>query len=98
MRIIGGYLKSRRLYFPKTMATRPVTDRAKETIFNVLGTFCEGALVLDLFAGSGSLGIEALSRGAQTTPWMKYQAKIAATTYRSGWTSFAFPRRTAITT
>ena len=64
MRIIGGLLKRRKLYFPKTRATRPVTDRAKETIFNVLGTVCEEALVLDLFAGSGSLGIEALSRGA----------------------------------
>ncbi|OGW86284.1 MAG: 16S rRNA (guanine(966)-N(2))-methyltransferase RsmD [Omnitrophica bacterium RIFCSPHIGHO2_02_FULL_46_11] len=65
MRIIGGTLKRRKLRFPKTYATRPVTDRAKETIFNVLGTLCEGAIVLDLFAGSGSLGIEALSRGAK---------------------------------
>jgi 16S rRNA (guanine966-N2)-methyltransferase len=64
MRVIGGLFKSRKLCFPKTRATRPVTDRAKETIFNVLGTFCEEATVLDLFAGSGSLGIEALSRGA----------------------------------
>ena len=64
MRIIGGALKRRKLYFPKTIQTRPVTDRAKETIFNVLGTTCESAVVLDLFAGSGSLGIEALSRGA----------------------------------
>jgi len=64
MRIIGGVLKRRKLCFPKTPLTRPVTDRAKETIFNVLGTLCESATVLDLFAGSGSLGIEALSRGA----------------------------------
>ena len=65
MRIIGGTLKRRQLFFPKTPLTRPVTDRAKETIFNVLGTMCESARVLDLFAGSGSLGIEALSRGAK---------------------------------
>ena len=64
MRIIGGVLKRRKLCFPSTQATRPVTDRAKETIFNVLGTLCEETIVLDLFAGSGSLGIEALSRGA----------------------------------
>ncbi len=64
MRIIGGALKRRKLCFPKTPLTRPVTDRAKETIFNVLGTLCESATVLDLFAGSGGLGIEALSRGA----------------------------------
>ncbi|HLD56003.1 MAG TPA: 16S rRNA (guanine(966)-N(2))-methyltransferase RsmD [Candidatus Omnitrophota bacterium] len=64
MRVIGGTLKSRKFYVPKIRTTRPVTDRAKETIFNVLGALCEGAVVLDLFAGSGSLGIEALSRGA----------------------------------
>lgn len=67
MRIIGGTLKRRKLFFPKTALTRPVTDRAKETIFNVLGTMCESAMALDLFAGSGSLGIEALSRGATET-------------------------------
>ncbi|MBI4368281.1 MAG: 16S rRNA (guanine(966)-N(2))-methyltransferase RsmD [Candidatus Omnitrophica bacterium] len=64
MRIIGGTLKRRQLFFPKTFLTRPVTDRAKETIFNILGGRCRSAAVLDLFAGSGSLGIEALSRGA----------------------------------
>ena len=64
MRIIAGTLKSRRLFFPKTIKTRPVTDRSKETIFNILGSKTEAVSVLDLFAGSGSLGIEALSRGA----------------------------------
>ena len=65
MRIIGGEFKSRKILFPKTRQTRPMTDRAKETIFNVLGTICQDAIVLDLFAGSGSLGLEALSRGAR---------------------------------
>lgn len=65
MRIIGGEFKRRNIFFPKTRLTRPMTDRAKETIFNVLGTMCESARVLDLFSGSGSLGLEALSRGAQ---------------------------------
>ena len=65
MRVIGGILKSRKLYFPKTFKTRPVTDRAKETIFNVLGELVGARRVLDLFAGSGSLGIEAISRGAE---------------------------------
>ena len=64
MRIIGGYLKRRKISFPKTRMTRPMTDRAKETIFNILGELCKSAVVLDLFAGSGSLGLEALSRGA----------------------------------
>jgi len=65
MRIIGGALKRRQLRFPKTRETRPTTDRTKETIFNVLGTSVESSSVLDLYAGSGSLGIEALSRGAR---------------------------------
>lgn len=65
MRIIGGSLARRLLRFPKTFQTRPMTDRAKETLFNVLGSAPEAASVLDLYAGSGSLGIESLSRGAR---------------------------------
>ena len=76
MRIIGGYLKSRKISFPKTRMTRPMTDRAKETIFNVLGTLCDSARVLDLFAGSGSLGLEALSRGAKEVYFVD-EARIA---------------------
>ncbi len=64
MRIIGGQLKSRKISFPKTKATRPMTDRSKESLFNILGGLVFGKHVLDLFAGSGSLGLEALSRGA----------------------------------
>ena len=75
MRVIGGEFRSRRLVFPKTKQTRPMTDRAKETIFNILGETVSGSRVLDLFAGSGSMGIEALSRGAveavfvEKNPW-----------------------------
>ena len=64
MRIIGGELKSRKIQFPKTRQTRPMTDRSKETVFNILGGLVIGKHVLDLYAGSGSLGLEALSRGA----------------------------------
>jgi 16S rRNA (guanine(966)-N(2))-methyltransferase RsmD len=64
MRIISGQLKSRKILFPKTKATRPMTDRSKETLFNILGGLVFGKQVLDLYAGSGSLGLEALSRGA----------------------------------
>ena len=64
MRIIGGELKSRKIQFPKSRLTRPMTDRAKETVFDVLGGLVIGKHVLDLYAGSGSLGLEALSRGA----------------------------------
>jgi len=66
MRIISGEFKSRKIKFPKSKKTRPVTDRSKETIFNILGSLTEKAVVLDLFAGSGSLGLEALSRGASS--------------------------------
>ncbi len=76
MRIISGALKSRKIFFPKTRMTRPMTDRAKETIFNVLGTLCQSASVLDLFAGSGSLGFEAFSRGAREVYFVD-DAKVA---------------------
>jgi 16S rRNA (guanine966-N2)-methyltransferase len=62
VRISGGELKGRRLYVPRT-GVRPTTGRLREAIFSILGNV-EGARVLDLFAGSGALGIEALSRGA----------------------------------
>lgn len=64
MRIIGGEFKSRKIQFPKSRLTRPMTDRSKETVFNIMGGLVEGKHVLDLYAGSGSLGLEALSRGA----------------------------------
>lgn len=64
MRIISGKFKSRIIRFPKTELTRPVIDRAKETIFNILGEQVANTKVLDLYAGSGSLGLEALSREA----------------------------------
>lgn len=64
MRIIGGEFRSRKIAFPSDKSTRPMTDKNRETIFNVLGETVAGAEVLDLFAGSGSMGLEALSRGA----------------------------------
>jgi len=63
-RVIGGTWGSRRLSFPGIDGLRPTTDRVKETVFNWLASDIDGARVLDLFAGSGSLGFEALSRGA----------------------------------
>jgi 16S rRNA (guanine966-N2)-methyltransferase len=64
MRVIAGSAKGRRLQAPRTRDTRPLTDRVKEALFSSLGDQVEEAVVLDLFAGSGSFGIEALSRGA----------------------------------
>lgn len=67
MRIISGKCKGRRLKTPKGMETRPTLDRVRETIFNVLQNYnIYGRRTLDLFAGTGALGIEALSRGAES--------------------------------
>src|SRR5579863_766852 len=65
MRIIAGTLRSRTLQAPAGLATRPTSDRLRETLFNVLSPRMEGAVFLDLYAGSGAVGIEALSRGAE---------------------------------
>jgi len=64
MRVISGKAKGKRLKAPPGMNTRPITDMIKEALFNVIGTDINGAFFLDLFAGSGSVGIEALSRNA----------------------------------
>ena len=64
MRVISGSAKGIRLNTPKGMLTRPTTDRVKEALFSILHFDLPGTRVLDLFAGTGQLGIEALSRGA----------------------------------
>ena len=65
MRVIGGTYRSRRLIAPRGLVTRPTSDRLRETLFNILATRIEGAVFADLYAGSGAVGIEALSRGAR---------------------------------
>ena len=65
MRIIGGEYRSRILADIQGDNVRPTSDRAREALFNILGTRVQGARVLDLFAGSGALGLESLSRGAR---------------------------------
>jgi len=64
MRIIAGSRKRMLLIGPKDLTTRPITDRVKESLFAILGPTVEGAIVADLFCGTGSLGLESLSRGA----------------------------------
>ena len=64
MRVIAGRFGGRRLQAPPGAATRPTSDRVREALFSILGRRVEDAAVLDLFAGSGALGLEALSRGA----------------------------------
>lgn len=65
MRVIAGKFRSRALNAPKGMKTRPTSDRLRETLFNVLAPRIEGARFVDLYAGSGAVGIEAISRGAE---------------------------------
>ncbi|MBR1692320.1 MAG: 16S rRNA (guanine(966)-N(2))-methyltransferase RsmD [Lachnospiraceae bacterium] len=65
MRVIAGSARSLKLVTPEGMDTRPTTDRIKETLFNIIQTEVPGARFLDLFSGSGGIGIEALSRGAE---------------------------------
>lgn len=64
MRVIAGVARGVPLVVPRDRGTRPITDRVKETLFGILGDRVPGARVLDLYAGSGAIGIEALSRGA----------------------------------
>ena len=65
MRVIAGSAKGRRLTTLRTLALRPTPDRVREALFNILGDRIDGACLLDLFAGSGAIGLEALSRGAR---------------------------------
>ena len=70
MRIIAGTLRSRPLRAPHGADTRPTSDRLRETLFNVLAPRIQGAAFLDLYAGSGAVGIEALSRGARSAEFV----------------------------
>ena len=71
MRVIAGSAKGRVLRPPRTSATRPITDRAKESLFAILAPRIPGGRFLDLFAGTGSVGIEALSRGAAAATFVE---------------------------
>ena len=71
VRVIAGSLRSRSLTAPPGLATRPTSDRLRETLFNVLAPRIQDAAFLDLYAGSGAVGIEALSRGAATVVFVE---------------------------
>ena len=73
MRIIAGSRKGHRIDAPKGSATRPTSDRVRENVFNLVQAWVEDAVVLDLFAGSGAMGIEALSRGAERAVFVESQ-------------------------
>lgn len=79
MRVIAGKYKSRKLVAPAGMETRPTSDRLRETLFNVVAPGLAGAVWLDLFAGSGAIGIEALSRGARMVYFVESSKRAART-------------------
>jgi 16S rRNA (guanine(966)-N(2))-methyltransferase RsmD len=78
MRIIGGALKGRRLVAPAGRQLRPTSDGLRETLFNVLGDVVRGARVLDAFAGTGAVGLEALSRGATHVTFVERDRRAIA--------------------
>jgi len=78
MRVIAGTYRSRILKTPKGLALRPTSDRLRETLFNVLGAGIQDSRYLDVFAGTGAVGIEALSRGAEYVSFIENHAPSAA--------------------
>jgi 16S rRNA (guanine966-N2)-methyltransferase len=83
MRVISGTLKGRRLMAPAGSDTRPTADRIKESVFNILAGSVRNKRVLDLFAGTGALGIETLSRGAISAVFVDFEKKSLAAIRRN---------------
>src|ERR1700689_896748 len=77
MRVIAGKYRSRRLKTPSSFKVRPTSDRLRETLFNILGPAVEDSTFVDLYAGTGAVGIEALSRGARATIFVEQHAPAA---------------------
>lgn len=93
MRVVAGTYRSRQLVAPRGVATRPTSDRLRETLFNVLAPRLDGARFADLYAGSGAVGVEALSRGAAFCCFVErappalaaIRANLAALGVGTGW-------------
>jgi 16S rRNA (guanine(966)-N(2))-methyltransferase RsmD len=81
MRVIAGIYRSRQLSAPRGMQTRPTSDRLRETLFNILAPRLDGCCFVDLYAGTGAVGIEALSRGAEHV-WFAENAEPALVALR----------------
>ena len=77
LRVIGGKYGGRTIKAPDTSATHPMSERVRNALFNVLSTQVEGAKILDAFAGSGSVGIEAMSRGAAHATFLERDRKAS---------------------
>jgi 16S rRNA (guanine966-N2)-methyltransferase len=97
MRVIAGKYRSRTLRSLKGQELRPTSDRLRETLFNILGPAVEGALFVDLYAGTGAVGIEALSRGARAAMFVE-QHKPAASLILRNLQSLAIEKQAEILT
>jgi 16S rRNA (guanine966-N2)-methyltransferase len=84
VRIIAGRWRGRRLHFPVSLGLRPSPDRVRETVFNWLAPYLPGSVCLDLFAGSGAFGFEALSRGARRVVLVEQEAAAVAALRENG--------------
>src|SRR5580698_1021845 len=82
MRVIAGTYRSRQLLAPRGTATRPTSDRLRETLFNILAPRIPGSRFADLYAGTGAVGIEAISRGA-TQVWFAENSEPAIASLRA---------------
>ncbi|HEY4293950.1 16S rRNA (guanine(966)-N(2))-methyltransferase RsmD [Luteibacter sp.] len=78
IRVIGGSLRNSRIEVPDLPGLRPTTDRVRETLFNWLQPVVEGSRCLDLYAGTGALGLEALSRGAAAVTFVEREPRLVA--------------------
>lgn len=78
MRIIAGEFRNRKLLPPQGSLTRPITDRVKQSVFDIVSPRLENAVIYDLFAGTGSLGLESLSRGAATATFFESDRSATA--------------------
>jgi 16S rRNA (guanine966-N2)-methyltransferase len=83
LRIVAGELKDRRISVPPGDVVRPTPDRVREALFDILGPTLSGLRVLDLYAGTGALGLEALSRGAAHATFVERDARVRATLARN---------------
>jgi 16S rRNA (guanine966-N2)-methyltransferase len=91
MRVIAGTYRSRQLLAPRGMQTRPTSDRLRETLFNILTPRTDGSRFVDLYAGTGAVGIEALSRGAAHV-WFAENAEPALASLRQNLTALKIGR------
>src|ERR1700731_1523493 len=91
MRVIAGTLRSRQLSAPRGMQTRPTSDRLRETLFNILASRLDGCRFVDLYAGTGAGGIEAISRGAEHV-WFAENAEPALAALRQNLSALKITR------